>query len=266
MYGGLRIGRLIREHKMETAVGQYDSNTKKTLPGYCYSACALAFLGGGYRYLDNESVMGVHQFSKNKYNLNDLQMAQYISGDLVHYLESMGASIKLFKLMSQINNNKIYQLSQEQVLELGIVNQGHNPSYWSIEPVKGHLYLKGVQFRFSGGGKVLFTCHDKIIVFHPIYDAGKKAEHILSHSIRSSILLNSKEIPLSEPITPPFILNGGVINSRYYFDSSIAKGLHKQTTIGYAMHAPNKALYWGFSIDIKGGEDIIEGYMNNCFN
>ena len=62
--GGLALGRVIRENKLETLIGQVDPALPyvDSKPGYCYSACATAFLGGEYRYWTNGSVYGVHRF------------------------------------------------------------------------------------------------------------------------------------------------------------------------------------------------------------
>src|SRR5580704_8318957 len=53
LLGGIALGRAIREHALQTDVGQFSvgKTTTGARPGYCYSACALAFLGGEYRFL-----------------------------------------------------------------------------------------------------------------------------------------------------------------------------------------------------------------------
>ena len=58
LIGGIELGRTIRKHLLQTQVGQKDNGSTRspaqltipTLPGECYSACALAFLGGEFRY------------------------------------------------------------------------------------------------------------------------------------------------------------------------------------------------------------------------
>lgn len=61
---GIKLGKVIRKHRLFTYVGK-DAGIKKrydTAAGECYSACALAFLGGDYRFYKSGSDYGVHRF------------------------------------------------------------------------------------------------------------------------------------------------------------------------------------------------------------
>jgi hypothetical protein len=62
--GGIALGRVIRENQLQTFIGQRDSSLKYVggKSGYCYSACAIAFLGGEFRFWSDGSVYGVHRF------------------------------------------------------------------------------------------------------------------------------------------------------------------------------------------------------------
>jgi hypothetical protein len=62
--GGMALGRVIREFRVNTFIGQRDTTLKfvGAKPGYCYSACATAFLGGEFRYWTEGSIYGVHRF------------------------------------------------------------------------------------------------------------------------------------------------------------------------------------------------------------
>ena len=86
---GLKLGRLIREHGMNTVVGAHTPISDETLSflqhhgaitlvnlpfhapiltasfrfsSYCISACTFAFLGGVYRYIGLGSIYAVHKF------------------------------------------------------------------------------------------------------------------------------------------------------------------------------------------------------------
>src|SRR6267142_1312410 len=49
LFAGMRLGRVIRKHGASTHIIDYGT----LLPGECYSACSLAFLGGVFRFNDN---------------------------------------------------------------------------------------------------------------------------------------------------------------------------------------------------------------------
>ena len=61
LLAGMTIGAMIREWGFQTEVNNYDERTK--LGGRCFSACALAFLGGHQRSISDQSTIGFHQFS-----------------------------------------------------------------------------------------------------------------------------------------------------------------------------------------------------------
>lgn len=64
LLGGMRLGDAIRTKRLNTRVRYaYPANAKPTksfLPAECYSACALAFMGGVNRILDERARFGVH--------------------------------------------------------------------------------------------------------------------------------------------------------------------------------------------------------------
>ena len=59
LFAGMELGRIIRKH----GAGTHIIDHRTVLPGQCYSACALAFLGGVSRFIDNAARYGVHRAS-----------------------------------------------------------------------------------------------------------------------------------------------------------------------------------------------------------
>ena len=113
VYAGLKMGRLIRQHKMWTEVGsrfplmipQNENIRSDSIPyfpepasppfaGECASSCSIAFLGGVVRTVGYASNYGVHQFSGSYQSDPDAQeeMDQVMSAKIVHYLSDMGIS------------------------------------------------------------------------------------------------------------------------------------------------------------------------------
>jgi len=106
VYGGLKLGRLIREHKFNTVVGAHHRISDRTInalhqggvgllalfsnmpfraptppsqvsdtdrwASYCISSCTFAMLGGVERFVGFSSIYAVHQFH---FNCDDPQLA-----------------------------------------------------------------------------------------------------------------------------------------------------------------------------------------------
>jgi len=70
--GGIKLGRMIRKHMLHTNIGQLDRTAKGRVSaskGECYSACALAYLGGRFRFLMSGSAYGVHRWTRRQHTM-----------------------------------------------------------------------------------------------------------------------------------------------------------------------------------------------------
>ena len=110
---GLRLGYWIRNNNLSTEVGSvinseeagYDVELNEK--GECYSACAIAFLGGVYRNAQAVPYLGFHRFYKNiplneMLNLFDhddmaknLADAQILDSYIVKYMVEMGVDARI---------------------------------------------------------------------------------------------------------------------------------------------------------------------------
>src|SRR5262249_19788677 len=132
---------------------------KQATPGECYSACVFAFVGGYFRYLENASIIGVHRFSTTTASSSDIDIAQIVSGQITSYLAEMGVDVELFEFMSHVGNDEIRIIPEMLAQRYRVVNNGSQPSSWSIEADKnGLFYLLGVQETWYGIGKASFMC------------------------------------------------------------------------------------------------------------
>ncbi|WP_146140010.1 hypothetical protein [Marinobacterium halophilum] len=152
LLGGIRLGRFIRQMGYSTEVGKLvpdtaDPTGKQQVHGECYSACALAFLGGSYRQPESAPWLGFHQFheggaSYSGYKLSPteiraegLSQAQVISGMVVSYMVEMGADARLFTESSRAGPAELIRFTIEDAMQLGIVTP--RPfSAWTLVPYK----------------------------------------------------------------------------------------------------------------------------------
>ncbi len=110
LVAGLRIGELIREKGLETAVA-FDAR--------CASACALAWLGGTKRYMSTSSWIGFHA----AYTLDDLGTANEsgIGNALVGaYMTTLGLPKSAVIFAASAKPNEMNWLTSGHALQLGI--------------------------------------------------------------------------------------------------------------------------------------------------
>ncbi|QKN14308.1 hypothetical protein HR059_07455 [Sinorhizobium meliloti WSM1022] len=110
LVAGLRIGELIREKGLETAVA-FDAR--------CASACALAWLGGTKRYMSTSSWIGFHA----AYTVDDLGTANEsgIGNALVGaYMTTLGLPKSAVIFAASARPNEMNWLTSAHALQLGI--------------------------------------------------------------------------------------------------------------------------------------------------
>lgn len=137
LYGGIELGKLIRENGFATGVQAYDAREPgesswwpSERPGHCMSACALAFLGGKVRAIGSGSSIGFHQFSSHRASTDEQPeasateaMTQIISSDVLDYIVRMGASLELFLHMSNALPDQMYIPRGDELRSLKVISQ-----------------------------------------------------------------------------------------------------------------------------------------------
>lgn len=134
LFAGMAIGRLLRRARANTHVGTLVADPSraalarlagrpavKVLPGHCYSACSLAFLGGVRRSVPRGSAYGVHRFFSGPGRESDVKTSQAAAAAVTAYIRDMGADPRLFDLMLGKASNAIRTLSTQELLRLRVV-------------------------------------------------------------------------------------------------------------------------------------------------
>lgn len=170
---GMEVGRIIRETHLNTGVARNrrdpaSANTidldaySRVYPGYCVSACSLAFLGGVAREVKPGSTYAVHQVSMNCVDRRKvrsqfpwvampntnycpeldeaLSMVQIASGAVVQYVRSMGADPIVLTEMAKAGPNTVNALTQEQ-LDAYRINFTMRTESWSYRNDKEGQFL-----------------------------------------------------------------------------------------------------------------------------
>jgi len=168
---GMKLGEFFRKQGLATVVQKYSpkppmqsewdySSSAEALPGSeCYSACALAFMGGVEREVPETSKIGFHQLNA------EVQVStQSISSLVSIYLRKMDADPRLFELLSITPPDQMFIPKAGELGELGIVP---SPDFkdFELKPKNGEIVASAVNPRNTRGlervYEVEFFCWDK---------------------------------------------------------------------------------------------------------
>jgi len=94
LFAGMQLGRIIRKRGASTHI--IDARTLR--PGKCYSACAMTFLGGLYRYNDKGGRYGVHRASLLVGPTGTRDLGEHLSSAIAAYIREMGVHARLLDL------------------------------------------------------------------------------------------------------------------------------------------------------------------------
>lgn len=175
---GMEVGRIIRDAHLNTGVARNTRDpgqaggidlyaNSRIYPGYCVSACTLAFLGGVSRKVEPGATYAVHQVkmtcldrrrARDRFpwvpipeinycpELNEaLALVQIASGAVVEYVRSMGADPIFLTEMTKAGPNTVNALSEQQ-LDAYRINFKMRTETWVYETdAAGQFFLRHTQ-------------------------------------------------------------------------------------------------------------------------
>lgn len=140
---GLAVGRMIRKRGLWTEVGSriplalgatptlnpgefpfLQRPTGQPFPGYCYSSCTLAFLGGVVRTVSPTSDYGVHRFyftGNQPSRALALAIGERDMAAIIHYVREMGVSADFAVEMAKKGPHHVTHLTRKRMAELRII-------------------------------------------------------------------------------------------------------------------------------------------------
>lgn len=159
LFAGIRMGEIIRKNGVSTSVGEWQFKNmghyidkKESGPGNCFSACALAFMGGVERSLDNrysaQRTLGFHQFygSLQIKGVELLSSAQITSALIAEYLRSMGAHPSLFETMSRTPPSQMFVPNAQQISMMNILTPTSFRNF-ELVPRNGRIVARAVHLQ-----------------------------------------------------------------------------------------------------------------------
>jgi hypothetical protein len=165
LLAAVEIGYFLRERSFVTEVAGFGGAWGERRPAHCHSACALAFLGGKYRFLDPASRLAVHQFTTPRADGTASQRqvereTQALAGLLVGYLRQMGVDLAFFDRMTRRPHEDLEWFGLEELRQMNVVNDGRMTPEWNLAIQDGEVVLTGRQERIDNSGSVTLRCRD----------------------------------------------------------------------------------------------------------
>jgi hypothetical protein len=243
--GALRLGRLIRSRRINVRVARTvpfpvegaGREFQTGEPGTCASACALVLMGGVERQIEDDSRVGVHQFSSSRSRLTreqeTISSTQYTVAELSAYAAEMGVSPTLIALASATPPSSMLWLSQEQLERSKLVtNVSRVPdSPWELR-VNGPFLSAFASQPQAEGGVVhyLLRCREPgawsmTILFEAPGEIAPDRRTEIAESLESANIAPG-EWNHDEPLLGPIRGRGEVIEANIAYSFSIpASGL-----------------------------------------
>ena len=260
LFAGMQLGRVIREHGASTHI--IDSGT--LLPGECYSACALAFLGGVYRFNDHGARYGVHRASlPGDRATGERDLGHDLSAAIGSYMREMGVDARLLELWAKAAPDEMYVLSRQEARDLRVVNDGREPPEWSIAPFPGGTMLQGRQATADGRGTVFFSCDDKQTILGSVYEAAGTAEAAAVRRWRHVVTSDGDD---GVPVMPLAVSSrDGAVRSTFMVPPDLVRRAMSAKRIGHLMKPSSHARSIGVSVDIDESSALmIRTFLGGC--
>ena len=260
LFAGMELGRIIRAHGASTHIIDY-----RTLrPGQCYSACAMTFLGGVYRFIDDGARYGVHRASLLVGPTGEKDLGQHLSSAIGSYIREMGVDPRLLDLCLKATRNEMYVLSLQEAKMLEVTNNGRKPPEWSIAASSGGTLLQGQQATIDGTGFVSFSCDGTRTVFGTEYEsadaggpgAARAARHLLTIGRHERIPLEVLSVSSRD----------GVVRSTFVLSPNLVRLAMSARHIRYQMTpSDNGRRSIDYRVDIDGrSAPRVKKFLGDC--
>lgn len=266
LFAGIELGRIFRKHGYSLDVGKKSLTFKKRFDmevGGCFSSCAIAYLGGEFRYLKVGSRYGVHRFAFTKQSGADVDIAQVASAEIISYIRSMDVDVELFRLSTIAASSDMNEPDRATLVRLNVINNGFSRPVWTIESAEGKLYLKGERSTaLSGINKFMIFCNAGAALLYTIFDPVGRDSEVMEMPAHS-ILIDDKVYPVEVASKE---MKNGWFNSIYRLSTREIAALRSAKHVGIAVrHTFDAGVFLGFdNMPLTAGKEKLLGILNSC--
>ena len=266
LLGGIELGKVFRKYEFRTTIGtkHIENGNRSSKPGVCYSSCALAFLGGKFRYKPPLSVYGVHRFYANSGTNLSGDTAQIISASIVNYLKDMSIDTYFFTSIVAASPTEIYIPNNEILEKYNVINNGILKPNWTIESSQSYLYLKGERETTYGINKFITFCDNNQAILYIVFDPKGRQEEVMNLNAHS-LYIDGNYYPIKSTFKE--ILNGWY-NSYYVLTAEQIRAISNSKEVGVVLQFMySSPVFLGFqNMPFTGARDKLLGVLKNCIN
>lgn len=258
---GIRLGRLIRSLGLMTHIG----DTNPNISGSCVSACAFAYLGGTFRFMNKSATFGVHKFYRSQRDQQEftLDQASQVAQGMTDFMRDMGTNVSLFRYMSLNTGGDIVLISKDTLKSMGVVNDGVTLASWSLVDNKGIPFLRGNLQNYKGSHSLSFICDRQASTMKG--SASMQAADPASLrrlSAEEGLFLGDTRVKIPGTLTE----NATQVLYDFPITKEIAVRMADSPQLGiYAQ--PRDIIYFsGFKIQQNlESKEMVKKYVNECF-
>lgn len=258
---GMRMGRLIRSLGLMTHIGDTALNSR----GICSSACAFAYLGGTFRFMNDGATFGMHRFYRSQGEEQEftLEQAQAVSERMVGYMADMGISNRLYRYMALNGKGDVVFISKQTLKSLNVVNDGIIASGWRMPEKDGIPYLRGDLQNYKGTHSLSFHCDRQFNTMKGIAVLeASDPDSVRRTASDEGLFIGTQRLPIA----------GELVSSNrsvtYTFPVTPETALKMATAPDLGIYIqPNSIPYYaGFKIQQnRDSMDMMKKFINTCF-
>lgn len=258
---GMRLGRLIRSYGLMTHIG----NTSAKEAGNCISACAFAYLGGTYRFMNESSNYGVHSFYRSQGEDQEftLEQSKDIAKRMTDYMREMGVNTKLFKYMDNSTKSEIVLIDKPTLQSLSVVNDGIIRS--SLEQLEkdGIPYIQTTQDDYKGHHSLHLYCDRQFATLRGVAMVAITQPQLqLSAIDQQGIAINEEH----KPTIGTLEIGSDAITYNFAVTPELAKNMATASKLGVYLQPKSESFTLGFEvIQTTNSKDTMKNFVNTCF-
>jgi hypothetical protein len=269
---GMQLGKLIRSLRFRTAVGVIGTEPLKPKAGQCLSACIFPYLGGEYRYLSDDSAIGIHRFrfQQDLGGEATAEITQQLSGLIVEYIKQSRADPSLYAIMAQTPPDDIHLLSVEDLVRLRVVTGDTYSEEWSFEINGDTPYLKAHQISWRGQSKLIFVCPPSTTKRVPLLMTLSELpdrETIIREAKSIILIIDGRSIPVSSEnvAETPELSDDTYVRWTTVLTPQLIESLKFADKIGSGISPGPPEMFAGVAgINIGSGREKLSQFLEDC--
>ena len=268
----MKLGEVIRSAGLETNIGRPAdiNNSPETqgmeTRGICASACALAYLGGDFRYIGDDSVYAVHRFFGALGNQIDSDTAQLLSGLEVSYITRMGADPELFRLMTLKGKGDLTVVPHDLLRRFRVVTDAIKSTVWSIQNSGGMIYLRVVQEEYRGTNKLVFFCDPQAGLTAMSFLDTAYGPDIVRDTRHRGWMIDGDFLDIDQRLkTAGPTLHNSYVEMTTPVTPALLSRILWANRVGLATQSSNRDLFSGFEIRMDdAGRKNLSDFVKSC--